>query len=41
MSIQNPVKYLNDFKPLTIFGKNSILDVWQGSEYVSDINATM
>ena len=24
------------FKPLTIFAKRSILDVWQGSEYVSD-----
>ena len=24
-----------DFQPLTIFGKSSILDVWQGSEYAS------
>ena len=26
-------KKVNDFQPLTIFAKNSILDVWQGSEY--------
>ena len=29
-------KILNDFQPLTILGKRSILDVWQGSEYNSD-----
>ena len=47
--IQNPVKYLakvemfektvNAFKikPLTIFAKSSILDLWQGSGYTSAI----
>ena len=42
--IQNPVKHLrwsffvkivNDWKPLTIFPKSSILDGWLGSEYTS------
>ena len=41
--IQNPVKYLKwSFlrnsqwhQSLTIFGKGSVLDIWQGSEYVS------
>ena len=42
--IQNPVKTqkwsflqtkVNNWKPLTIFAKNSILDIWLGSEYVS------
>ena len=28
-------KIVNGFKPLIIFGKNSILDVWQGSKYAS------
>ena len=28
---------VNHFKPLTIFGKSSILDVWLGSEYASAI----
>ena len=28
-------KIVNTWKPLTIFAKNSILDIWQGSEYVS------
>ena len=23
----------NDFKPLTIFAKRSILDIWEGCEY--------
>ena len=27
-------KMLNGFQPLSIFAKRSILDVWQGSEYV-------
>ena len=31
----------SDFKLLTILTKNSIFDVWQGSEYTSDINTTM
>ena len=41
--IQNPIKHLwwakivNVFQPSTIFSKNSILDVWQGFEYVSDL----
>ena len=26
----------NVFKPLTIFAKRSILDIWQGSDYVSE-----
>ena len=26
-------KIVNGLKPLTNFAKNSILDVWQGSEY--------
>ena len=29
-------KVVEGFQPLTIFGKRSILDVWQGSEYASD-----
>ena len=29
-------KIINSFKPLTIFTKHSILDIWQGSEYASD-----
>ena len=42
--IQNPVKHLrwsffvkivNDWKPLTIFPKSSIVDGWLGSEYTS------
>ena len=31
-------KAVNSFQPLTIFTKRSISDVWQGSEYVSDIS---
>ena len=28
--------------PLTIFGKSSVLDVWQGSEYTSELfNGTL
>ena len=27
-------KTVNDFLPLTVFVKGSILDAWQGSEYV-------
>ena len=46
--IRNPVKHLkcsfftkiNDFKPLTIFSKSSILDIWQVSEYVTGENKT-
>ena len=30
-------KTVNDLKPLTIFGKSSILDVCSGSKYASDI----
>ena len=29
------LKIVNVFQPLTIFANSSILDVWQGSEYVS------
>ena len=29
------VEIVNGFQPLTIFPKHSVLDVWQGSEYVS------
>ena len=29
------VKIVNGLKPLTVFKKSSILDAWQGSEYVS------
>ena len=29
-------KRINGLKPLTIFAKGSILDVWQGSEYAYD-----
>ena len=38
--VQNPIKQPKmefiGWKPLTIFEKSFILDVWQGSEYVSD-----
>ena len=30
------VEIVNGLKPLTIFAKRSILNVWQGSEYASD-----
>ena len=30
-------KKVNGFKPLTIFTKHSILDVWQGSEFISGL----
>ena len=30
-------KKVNRFKPLTIFAKQSILDVWQGSGYALDL----
>ena len=30
------VKMVHGFRPITISAKNSILDVWQGSEYTSD-----
>ena len=38
--------FISDFSicmtvPLTIFTKDSILDVWQGSEFASDSNTTM
>ena len=29
-------KIVNGYNPLTIFGKRSILDVWQSSKYTSD-----
>ena len=32
-------KNIEDFEPLTIFAKRSILDAWQGSEYASDADA--
>ena len=44
--IKNPVKHLkmeyfaktvNDIQPLTIFAKLSLLVVWQGSEYTSEL----
>ena len=28
-------KIVNDFQPLIVFAKSSILDVWQASEYAS------
>ena len=31
----------DDWKPLTIFAKYSIFDVWQGSEYVSEALFTL
>ena len=31
-------KTVSSFQPLTIFTKRFISDVWQGSEYVSDIS---
>ena len=46
MRIQNPVKHVwkelfvkksNGFQLLTTFTRNSILDVWQGSKYASDV----
>ena len=33
-------KIVDDFQPLTIFTKSSILDVWQGPEYVSSFYIT-
>ena len=30
---------VNDFWPLGIFAKRSILEVWQGSEYASDVQS--
>ena len=33
--IERLIKKVNRFKPLTIFTKQSILDVWQGFGYVS------
>ena len=32
--IERFAKIVNDWKPLTIFAKHSILDAWQGSVYV-------
>ena len=29
-------KTVNGFKPLTIFAKHSIWDIWEGSEYAAD-----
>ena len=37
--IKTFAKIVNDLKPLIIFGKNPILDVWQDSEYVSVLQA--
>ena len=31
------MKIVNKCKSLTIFAKSSIMDVWQGAKYVSDI----
>ena len=31
--IERFAKIVNNSKPLTIFGKSSILDIWQGAEY--------
>ena len=31
-------KLVNGFHPLTVFVKQSILDVWKGSEYASEAN---
>ena len=28
-------KVVNGFQPLTVFARNSVLDVWEGSEYAS------
>ena len=36
--MQRFAKIVNDFIQLTTFVKCSILDVWQGSEYASEIN---
>ena len=42
--VKNPGKHVrwsanqNKLKPLTIFAGCSILDVWQGSEYVSGLH---
>ena len=30
-------KKVNGFQPLSIYAKNSILDIWQGSDYVSGL----
>ena len=32
-------KLVKNEKPFIIFAKTSILDVWQGSEYVSELNS--
>ena len=31
------MKKVNNFYSFTIFAKNSILDIWQGSEYASEL----
>ena len=33
-------KILEGFQPLTVFEKNSVLDVWLGSEYASEYTTT-
>ena len=33
-------KIVNGLKPLTIFAKRSILDVWQGSGYASGVKSS-
>ena len=35
--MESLAKKVNSFKPLTIFTKQSILDVLQGSEFISDL----
>ena len=36
--MQRFAKIVNKWKPLTIFAKHSSFDVWQGSEYASDVD---
>ena len=38
MLIQNPAKHLRWTE--TIFAKRSILDIWEGSEYVTECKST-
>ena len=33
------VKIFNGFQPVTIFGKHIFLNVWQGSEYTTEISS--
>ena len=41
MRIQNQVKVVNDWKPLTVYTKYSILDVWLVSQYYSQYSFSM